>query len=268
MVRWAIAIALSIVCGVFAPMGLNSWFGLAPAIAASSESISALRTQAFSLTQAGQFDLAETYWTKLLDQLPNEPALWSNRGNVKVSQNKIVSAIADYTQAIQLAPFEPDPYLNRGAAYEAQGDWQAALDDYNQVLALSPNDPAGYNNRGNAQGGAGNWQAALEDYQRAIEIDPRFSLGYGNYALALYQVGQTQKAIQVMRSLVRKYPTFVDMRAALTAALWETGQRGEAESNWVAAVGLDSRYKDIDWVTQVRRWPPAMVTALNHFLHL
>lgn len=32
------------------------------------------------------------------------------------------------------------------------------------------------------------------------------------------------------------------------------GKQGEAESNWVAAYGLDGRYKDINWVKNIRRW--------------
>ena len=71
-----------------------------------------------------------------------------------------------------------------------------------------------------------------------------------------------------MRNIVRKYPKFADMRAALTAAYWVTGQKGEAESNWVAAYGLDSRYKDMNWVKNIRRWPPSMVAALDKFLKL
>ncbi|PZV12308.1 MAG: hypothetical protein DCF21_15810, partial [Leptolyngbya sp.] len=66
----------------------------------------------------------------------------------------------------------------------------------------------------------------------------------------------------------RRYPSFADARAALTAALWGEGMSGEAESNWVAVVGLDARYKDLDWVSTVRRWPPTMVAALEKFLHL
>ncbi|WP_346341645.1 hypothetical protein [[Phormidium] sp. ETS-05] len=46
------------------------------------------------------------------------------------------------------------------------------------------------------------------------------------------------------------------------------GKIGEAESNWFAAVGLDPRYRDIQWVAEVRRWPPAMVSALDRFLKL
>jgi hypothetical protein len=58
------------------------------------------------------------------------------------------------------------------------------------------------------------------------------------------------------------------MRAALTAALWVNGQQGEAESNWVATIGLDSRYKNLDWVAHTRRWAPALVDALEKFLTL
>jgi hypothetical protein len=71
-----------------------------------------------------------------------------------------------------------------------------------------------------------------------------------------------------MRNLNRKYPQFADMRAALSAALWVAGKQGEAESNWVAAVGLDSRYKDMDWVKNIRRWPPTITEALERFLNL
>lgn len=232
------------------------------------ETITRLRTAAFEATQAGQFDLAETQWAKLIDELPEEAAVWSNRGNVRVRQNNLDGALADYSQAIALAPTEPDPYLNRGAVFEALGEWEKAMGDYNQVLQINPDDPAAYNNRGNAEAGKGEWELAIADYQAAITLQPSFSLAYGNYALALYQTDDTDKSIQIMKSLVRKYPSFADMRAALTAALWEQGQQGEAESNWVAVVGLDGRYKDLNWVENVRRWPPKMVVALEKFLTL
>ena len=230
--------------------------------------ISQLRKAAFEATSKGQFELAEAQWSELIEKLPQEAAVWSNRGNVRVRQNNLEGALADYTQAISLAPGEADPYLNRGAVWEAMGQWEKAIADYNQVLQIDPDDPAAYNNRGNAEAGKGEWALAIADYQAAITLQPSFSLAYGNYALALYQTEETDKSIQIMKSLVRKYPSFADMRAALTAALWAQGQIGEAESNWVAVVGLDGRYKDLSWVTNVRRWPPRMVAALESFLNL
>lgn len=232
------------------------------------QEISDLRQKAFTASQKGQFTEAETYWSQLIDYLPNEAALWSNRGNVRVSQNKLAEALEDYNQAVALAPEQPDPYLNRGAALEGLGQWEDAIVDYSQVLALNPDDAAAYNNRGNAQAGLGKWETALADYQKAVDLDPKFAFARVNAALAEYQLGHAEEAIRQFRSLTRRYPNFADARAALTAALWSQGQSGEAESNWVAVMGLDRRYRDLDWVSTVRRWPPAMVAALEKFLHL
>jgi len=86
-----------------------------------------LADQANRAMNAGDFAAAEGDWTQVLDRLPENPAGWSNRGNVRLSQNQIQAAIADYTQAIQLAPQIPDAYVNRGIALEAKGDWQGAI---------------------------------------------------------------------------------------------------------------------------------------------
>jgi tetratricopeptide (TPR) repeat protein len=232
------------------------------------QEIADLRQKAFAASQQGQFTQAETYWSELIDYLPHEAALWSNRGNVRVSQNKLAEALEDYDQAVALAPDQPDPYLNRGAALEGLGRWVDAIADYTTVLSLTPDDAAAHNNRGNAKAGLGQWDAALADYQKAVDLDPKFAFARVNAALAEYQLGNADEAIRQFRSLTRRYPSFADARAALTAALWSQGLSGEAESNWVAVMGLDRRYKDLDWVSSVRRWPPAMVAALEKFLHL
>ncbi|MEO1146543.1 MAG: tetratricopeptide repeat protein [Cyanobacteria bacterium J06638_22] len=238
------------------------------ALSVDLEALGALRQKAFNATNAGQFAEAEGYWTEILEVLPDNAAVLSNRGNSRVSQNKLELAIADYNEAIRLMPEAPDPYLNRGAAWEGLQEWEKAIADYNHVLELDPKDPAAYNNRGNAEAGQQEWEKAIADYKQAADLAPDFAIARANYAVALYQVGDVDESIRQMRNLIRKYPQFADMRAALTAVLWEQGNGGEAESNWFAAVGLDSRYKDLDWVANVRRWPPALVEALGHFLTL
>ncbi|MFH7024798.1 MAG: tetratricopeptide repeat protein [Heteroscytonema crispum UTEX LB 1556] len=227
-----------------------------------------LAKQAFEATNRGDFATAEQYWTEIIEKFPQNPAIWSNRGNSRVSQNKLQEALADYNKAVELAPNVTDPYLNRGTALEGLGKWDEAIADYNRVLELDPKDAMAYNNRGNAKAGSGKWDLAIADYKKANEIAPNFAFARANYALALYETGQKDQAIREMRNIVRKYPKFADMRAALTAAYWVSGQPGEAESNWVAAYGLDSRYKDINWVKNVRRWPSSMVAALDKFLKL
>ena len=224
--------------------------------------------QAFRAAQKGNFAQAEVYWTTLIEQFPENPAVWSNRGNVRIGQYKLTEAIADFDRSIEIAPEYPDAYLNRGIAYEGQGLWSKAIDDYNYVLSLTPQDPVALNNRGNAQAGQQKWQAALDDYQEAASLAPTFPMARGNASLVQYQLGDRDEAIRNMRNLVRKYPMYSDMRAALAATLWVEGKQGEAESNWVAAVGLDNRYQDLDWLKNIRRWPPSMIQALSKFLNL
>jgi len=224
--------------------------------------------QAILATEEGNFAQAEIYWTQLIEQFPSNPAVWSNRGNARVSQNKLSEALEDYNQSIILAPNAPDPYLNRGTAYEGLKQYDRAIEDYQKVLELDPEDAMAYNNLGNANAGLENWESAFYYYHKATELSPNFAFASANESLALYQLGKKDEALKKMRNLVRKYPMFPDMRAALTAVLWEKGLQGEAESNWVATIGIDGRYKDIDWLKEVRRWPPSMVLALEKFLTL
>lgn len=224
--------------------------------------------KAFQALKKGDFAQSENYWGELIELFPRNPAVWSNRGNVRLSQSKIEGAIADYNEAIALAPNQPDPYLNRGVAHEIKQEWESAIADYDTVLDLNPDDAMAYNNRGNAKAGKGNYTEAIIDYEKAVSLNPDFAIARSNAALNHYQVGDEQDALKETRNLVRKYPNFADVRAALTAMLWAQGKEGEAESNWVSVMGTDARYRDIEWLEKVRRWPPKMVEALDNFLSL
>jgi tetratricopeptide (TPR) repeat protein len=248
---------------------------LAAEIAASREPVSQaeddiakLRIAAFSATNRGDFATAEGFWTRLIDKFPENAALWSNRGNARVSQKKLPEAIADYDRAIELAPEEPDPYLNRGVAWEGLQQWDRAIADYRHILKLDPKDAIAYNNLGNAHAGMGDWPKAVKYYHKAVKLAPDFAFARDNYALALYQNDRPEEAIKEMKNVVRRYPEFPDMRAALTAVLWQTGHRGEAESNWIPVLGMDVRYRNLKWLAEERRWPPKIVAGLGDFLKI
>ncbi|TAE47763.1 MAG: tetratricopeptide repeat protein, partial [Oscillatoriales cyanobacterium] len=115
------------------------WLGnIAPAAAQlqateltpQQQELGELVQKAFEATNEGKFPAAETLWTEIIDKFPSQAAAWSNRGNSRVSQNKLQLAIADYEKAIELAPNAPDPYLNRGTALEGLGRWEEAIADY------------------------------------------------------------------------------------------------------------------------------------------
>ena len=106
------------------------------------------------------------------------------------------------------------------------------------------------------------------DLEAAAAARPGFAMARSSAALAAFQLGDITAAEKQLRDLIRRYPLFADARAGLTALLWQKGARGEAESHWAAASGLDPRYRQEEWLLQIRRWPPVPVQALAQFLAL
>ncbi|CAG9460596.1 unnamed protein product [Pedinophyceae sp. YPF-701] len=191
-----------------------------------------------------------------------------NRGNARSRQGKLKDALVDYAEAIKLCPWSPDPVLNRGVALETLGRFSEAERDYRAVVAVSPNDPAAWNNLGNVSLASGDYESAVDFYGKAVALTgpADFAFASANLALATYETGRRNQAVKQMRALLRRFPEFTDMRAALVAALWRDGLEGQAEAEWSRVD--DPRYKDVDWLTRFRKWPPSVTRDLSAFLSL
>ena len=253
---------------------MSALFGLILGLhLAVSAALPQLFDQALSASRAGDFVRALPLWDQVIELAPADAAAWSNRGNVRLALGDAEAAIADQTQAMELDPTSPDPHLNRGTAEEALQRWDAAEADYRWILeadaaAGEPLDASALYNLGNVQGSRGNWQEARSSFADAADARPGFAMARSSAALAAFQLGELEQAETELRRLIRRYPLFADARAALTALLWRQGARGEAESHWASASGLDPRYRQPEWLLEIRRWPPEPVQALSDFLAL
>ncbi len=243
-------------------------FNEKPAHAEAIHSNSFLFEEALKKSKNAEFVEALTLWDQLLQDFPDDAVALSNRGNVRLALGDSSGAIEDQSRAMELLPFESDPHLNRGTAEEALQLWKEAEVDYNWILKRNPNDPSALYNLGNVRGSQGNWLEAKSLFAKASFAQPGFAMACSSKALANYQLGDFDQAESELRTLIRKYPMFADARAALSALLWQQGLFGEAESHWVAAFGLDSRYKYREWLINVRRWPPKPTQDLMSFLAL
>lgn len=233
--------------------------------------VTGLQDLAFEYTNRFEFAQAEILWTKIISLNENNAAAFSNRGNCRTSQGKFSDAVSDFSRAIALAPDEPDPQLGKGVALEGLHKYEDALVAYSVANNLSKKkykteDAVAINNMGNALGALGDWKSAASYYRRAANLDSHFAFALANEAVALFQLGENDEAaLRKMRFLTRKYPRFSDMHAAIAMAFWESGDLTQAESEWFKAIDADSRYEDIEWVREVRRWPPRLLQALKKF---
>lgn len=232
----------------------------------------ALFDAALVASRQGDFERALPLWDRVLAVAPQDAAAWSNRGNVRLALGDAETAIADQTRAIELDPASADPHLNRGTAEEALQRWEAAAADYGWILERYPEvgEPraSALYNLGNVLGSQADWSGARACFEEAAEARPGFAMARSSAALSAFELGDLEVAERQLRSLIRRYPLFADARAGLTALLWRQGSRGEAESHWAAASGLDPRYRQEEWLLTVRRWPPVPIEALQQFLAL
>jgi tetratricopeptide (TPR) repeat protein len=76
--------------------------------------------------------------TKKIQQDPENPLLYNDRGIAYYNKGDYDKAIADYTEAIRLDPKFAIAYKNRSLAYKAKGKYDLALADYAQAVKLDP----------------------------------------------------------------------------------------------------------------------------------
>jgi tetratricopeptide (TPR) repeat protein len=272
-VAWGLLLSLVLGLGLLAPAGLAA--AAAPQPNPVPLPLPKLFDQALTASRSGRFGDALPLWNQVLERAPGDAAAWSNRGNVQLALGDPLAAIADQDRAMELDPDSADPHLNRGTAEEALARWDAAEADYRWILdhavpgeAEDGSRASALYNLGNVQGSRGDWSAARASFAAASLARPGFAMARSSEALAAFQLDDFDAAERQLRALIRRYPLFADARAGLTALLWQRGARGEAESHWVSASGLDPRYRDPEWLRSTRRWPPGPVNALQQFLSL
>ena len=224
--------------------------------------------RALNLSSVGQFNFALENWNDYLKKYPEDAAALSNRGNVKLVVGDPKGSINDQNKAIELNPSELDPYINRGIANESLGLWLQAKEDYLYVISKDKENFSALYNLANVEGSLNDWEKARSLFYEAAQYNPGFAMARSSEALANYQLGNFDASEKELRKLIRRYPTFADARAALTALQWSKGKSGEAESNWIAAIELDPRYAQEEWLLEVRRWPPAPVDDLMKFISI
>ncbi|KAI5303054.1 Hsp90 cochaperone [Ascosphaera atra] len=77
-------------------------------------------------------------------------------GNKAFAAKDFDTAVAKFTQAIELDPTNHVLYSNRSGAYASQKDFYSALRDAEKTIELKPDWPKGWGRKGAACHGVGN----------------------------------------------------------------------------------------------------------------
>lgn len=209
--------------------------------------------------QKGEFDSAIADYTKAIQLQPDYPYAYNDRGAARASRGDLDGAIADYNKAIQLKPDIAYAYNNRGIVRVSRGDLDGAIADYTQAIQLQPDYANAYNNKGVAHVGKDDFNAAIADYTQAIRLKSDFFESYYNRGEIYFVQREYDKSLSDFKKFNDLRPGDNFALAGLAITQHALGNLSEAHRLWKLLIGLDTRYKDADWVKTELNWADPLV---------
>ncbi|MEL6350937.1 MAG: tetratricopeptide repeat protein [Cyanobacteria bacterium J06627_28] len=146
------------------------------------------------------YDDAMTQLNRAIDQYPNNPFLYSSRGNVLLSTSRPVTALADFSKALSLEPNYALAYYLRGRSHAENRNQRGALADFDRALQSSPNFIDAYLYRGAIKislgepGGESDIEQAITLINEIIQLNPNDIAAYSQLSMANSVLGNTTAA--------------------------------------------------------------------------
>lgn len=199
-----------------------------------------------------------------------EMTLSYSRGQSYLASGKFDEALIEFKRAIDIKPNVQDFYYSKGICEEKLNLWNDAIGDYSKAIEISRknffsrDDPYLFNNLANAEEGKGDYNQALIDFTYAASLDSTFEAPQLNRALVLFQLGKIDESLLYFEDLHKKYPNYSDGNAVLALIIQDTDHE-RAKELWKEVIIQDSRYGDLDWIKNIRRWPPNLVESFIRF---
>jgi len=180
------------------------------------------------------------------------------------------TAVAAYTEAIQLDPDYALAYVGRSRAlYELASWWVDDKDDKvsakaradaRRALALAPNLGEAHLVLGNSLAGQLDFTGASAEYERALALAPGNALVLRDYGLFSVLMGRTEQGLSASRRAVLLDPLNRAAHLTLMDALINAHRPEEAVSAVHDALTLDRTYSADQWV-RGDQWVPYYVAG-------
>ncbi len=120
----------------------------------------------------GEYNDARVDCDVAVDQTPDNPRVYANRGSLNFLVHDFTKAVADFDCALKLSPNDATLHFNRGLALAKLGRMQDAIARYTIATDLKSDFAIAFYNRGYECEHLGQRDHAIADYRRALIADP------------------------------------------------------------------------------------------------
>lgn len=227
-----------------------------------------LAQEAVQLAQFQQYDLALTR-AQLASQLaPDTPQVWLLLGRLHLQMQDLDASISAILKARALDPEDPAALFDLGSVYFRLGEYEKAAESIEAGLEQAPGIPGALFDLGNSYFMLGRSDDAIAQYEEAVELDDTFWPAVNNIGLVLYEEGDVDGALQYWRQAAEiTEQQEAEPLLAIAVALYAEGDQVQAISTGAAALEIDNRYADLDFL-QENLWGDRLLADTRMFLNL
>jgi len=151
---------------------------------------------ALAYNMVDMYEEAERQLEQLLTAYPDFPEAFNAIGVVRLLQNRLVEAAAQFRRAADALPRSAIVRSNLGLTYCLQGDLGAAAEQLRYATSLDPRLTAAHDIAGHAALGLGETGAAIEHFRTLAKLEPSNPDAHSNLALAYYRDDRLNEAIE------------------------------------------------------------------------
>lgn len=201
------------------------------------------------LLENEQMEIAKETALQILKQQPNQSEVWNSLGNYYFHRMQVDSAVAAYTQAINIKP-SAMYYYNRANIYSQNNNLSFAIEDYNKALSFDSLQADYYLNRAITYYKAKDHLKALADFNRAIALNPTNKNYYINRATLYVSLNEINLAIADLSKALEIDPNDAEVLIRRSYLYFQTKQKSLSCNDAKRALALG--YKQFsDWMYKV-----------------
>ena len=226
-----------------------------------------LLQDAVQLIRFQQYDLALPRAELATQLAPDNYEVWFILGNLYVQQEELDKGLEVLETAESLAPEQEGILFSLGNAYFQQGEYEAAREKLEKGLAIEGNSPEALFDLGNTYLKLSKLDDAIDSYEEAYARDKTFWPALNNVGLVEYEQSDRDEAIKKWESVIKVDDQQAEPQLALAVALFVEGKTQKAIALGKAALELDGRYADIQFLKD-NLWGEQLIEDTKIFLNI
>lgn len=168
--------------------------------------------------QAGNFTVAESFFTGLTEKTPDYVPAWLGLAEVTLNEKKLDDCATALNKVLMLDPDNVDGQVLHARLTLARSDIAQGRSELERLVKLYPQAPRIHYQLGLAYIEGGQIDKSLNQLHEAADLDPNFP--EANFLMAQLELknGNAESAIDLLRQLIKRQPNLVQARIILADA--------------------------------------------------